>query len=138
MKSALAEKRASRTPQGRLRILIAEDNPELRRLLALTLYLDGHDIVEVADGGQLLETLATTLIEGGAASFDLLICEQRLPGILGMTILAGLRARNNETRFVLICADDATQKRARRLGGVVLDQPFDVQAIRGAVKAATA
>jgi DNA-binding response OmpR family regulator len=119
------------------RILIAEDHPELRRLLALTLYLDGHEVVEVADGGQLLETLATTLIDGGAPRFDLVICEQRLPGILGMTILSGLRARNNETRFVLICQDDATRARARRLGGVVLDQPYDVDAIRGAVRAAT-
>ena len=103
MKAALAEKRDLRTPQAPLRILVAESNLELRRLLALTLYLDGHDVVEVPDGGQLLETLATTLIEGGAVRFDLVICQQHLPGILGMTVLAGLRARNDQTPFVIIC-----------------------------------
>jgi DNA-binding response OmpR family regulator len=95
-------------------------------------------VIEVAVGGALLETLASTLIDGAHARFDLVICQQRLPGVLGMTVLAGLRARNNQTHFVLICDDDATQLRARRLGGIVLDRPFDLAAIRLAVRAAVA
>jgi CheY-like chemotaxis protein len=117
------------------RILLAEDNSELRRSLALVLEHDGHQVISVRDGGALLEALAATIVERKGPQFDLVICEQRLPGIQGMTVLSGLRARDNEIRFVLICGDPATQQRARRLGGVVLERPFDVEAIRGAVLA---
>lgn len=53
-------------------------------------------------------------------------------------MLAGLRARDNEIHFILICGDPPTQERARRLSGVVLDRPFDVEAIHAAVRMAAA
>jgi len=40
-----------------LRILLAEDDAEMRRLLALVLRRDGHQVVEARDGGELLEAL---------------------------------------------------------------------------------
>ncbi len=58
-----------------------------------------------------------------------------MPGLEGLTVLAGLRARGVSTPFVLITADPDIQARTRRLGGVVLDQPFNTQAIRYAVGA---
>src|ERR1700710_1460290 len=76
-----------------LRILLAEDNHELRRLLSFVLRREGHDVVEVHDGSALLETLAFSIVEGGMHGFDLVICEQGLPGMPGLAVLAGLRAR---------------------------------------------
>ena len=38
-----------------LRILVAEDNRTLRRLLALVLRRDGHEVAEACDAGELLE-----------------------------------------------------------------------------------
>ncbi|HLK91784.1 MAG TPA: response regulator [Polyangia bacterium] len=138
MNHTLANERDLNLSNAPLRILLAEDHGELRRLLALVLERDGHEVVQVGDGGALLEALASSLVEQGAPEFDLVICEHLLPGIQGMTVLAGLRARDNEIHFVLICGDPAMQQRARRLGGVVLDPPFDAEAIRGAVRTAAA
>jgi CheY-like chemotaxis protein len=117
-----------------LRILLAEDDREMRRLLSLILHRDGHEIVETRDAGELLEALASTLIEPGPRPFDLIVCEQSLPGIPGLTVLAGLRSRGCSTPFVLITGDEAVGEHARRLDGIVLDHPFNVEAIRLAIR----
>ena len=124
--------------EASLRILVAEDNGALRRLLALVLARDGHDVVQASDAGELLETLASSLIEEGGAPFDLVICEHSLPGSVGLAVLAGLRARDRVTPFILITADEEVQRTARRLGAVVLDHPFSVAAIRDAIQQSAA
>jgi CheY-like chemotaxis protein len=121
-----------RTP---LRILVAEDNGTLRRLLVLVLRRDGHDVVEACDAGELLETLASSWLGDGASTpIDLVICEQGLPGLAGLTVLAGLRGRDRATPFILMTGNEEVQHRARRLRAVVLDHPFNVAAIRAAIR----
>jgi len=115
-----------------LRILLAEDNDTMRRLLAFVLRADGHDVVEARDGTALLEALAASL-QTPAEAFDTIVAEQTLPGTSGLAVLGGLRARGLATPFVLITASTDAQLEAERLGGVVLDQPFNVRAIRSAV-----
>ena len=117
-----------------LRILLAEDDGEMRRLLALVLRRDGHQVVEARDGGELLEALAWTLIEPGRQDFDLVICEQSLPGVPGLTVLEGLRARDRTTPFILITRNPGLAARARRLNAFVLDRPFDARGIRSAIR----
>ena len=119
-----------------LRILLAEDNDTMRRLLGFVLRADGHDVVEARDGTELLETLAAALL-GSAPALDAIVCEQTLPGTSGLVVLSGLRARGLPIPFVLITAAIDTQGEAERLGAVVLDQPFNVRAIRGAVATST-
>jgi CheY-like chemotaxis protein len=121
-----------------LRILLGEDNETMRRLVGFVLRSDGHALTEARDGAELLEALAASLLGGAEARLDAIVSEQTLPGIDGLTILAGLRARGLPTPFVLITADVEVQARARRLGAVVLDQPFNTQAIRAAVTEASA
>jgi CheY-like chemotaxis protein len=118
-----------------LRILVAEDNGTLRRLLALVLRRDGHHVVEACDAGELLEALASSwIVDEGSGPIDLVICEQALPGLAGLTVLAGLRGRDRATPFILMTGDEDVQRRARRLRAVVLDHPFNVAAIRAAVQ----
>ena len=135
MNQALAREILLFEQETSLRILVAEDDPDLRRLLAAALRRDGHQIVEARDSAELLEALASTLIEPGASPFDLLICEQQLPGIPGLTLLAGLRARDRTTPFILITDEEAVRARAERLGGAVVDY-FDLPTIRAAVRRA--
>jgi CheY-like chemotaxis protein len=120
-----------------LRILFGEDNETMRRLVGFVLRSDGHALTEARDGAELLEALASSLLGGPDKHLDAIVSEQSLPGIEGLTILAGLRARGLPTPFVLITADLDVQTRARRLGAVVLDQPFNTQAIRDAVTEAS-
>jgi CheY-like chemotaxis protein len=112
-----------------LRILVAEAAADLRRLLGAALRRDGHDVVEARDGPELLEALASTLLDPVASPFDLVVCEHALPGMPGLSVLAGLRSRDRATPFVLVTDDPAVGWRGRRLGAAVLDR-LDVAAIR--------
>ena len=55
---------AARVPQAPRRILLASGDRELRRLMGLALRGDGHVIVEAADGSELLEAIASLVIDG--------------------------------------------------------------------------
>jgi DNA-binding response OmpR family regulator len=134
MNEALARELHFSQDELSLRVLLAEDNDQLRRLLALVLRNDGHEVVEARDGAELLETIATTLIDARAPSFDLVMCEQTLPGIPGLNVLAGLRARDRTTSFILLTGDEDVQRRALRLGAIILDHPFDLRAVQAAVR----
>jgi len=127
----------TRAPGAPLRILLADADAEMRRLLGLVLRGDGHEIVEVADGSALLEAIAALVIDG-ARPFDLIVSAQAIPGLPGVSVLAGLRSRGRRTPFVLMTGNPVVQAQARRLGAVVLDRPFDAEAIRRAVQSADA
>jgi CheY-like chemotaxis protein len=135
--SVAADRPARRAPGAPLRILLADADPEIRRLLALVLGSDGHHIVEVTDGSELLEAIASLVIDG-ARPFDLIMSAQALAGLPGVSILAGLRSRGRRTPFVLMTGNPVVQAQATRLGAVVLDRPFDAEAIRRAVQRADA
>ena len=130
-------RRAARAPDGPMRILLAEADAEMRRLLTLVLQSEGHEIVEVTDGSELLEAIASLVIDG-AQPFDLIMSAQAIPGLPGVSVLAGLRSRGRRTPFVLMTGNPVVQAQATRLGAVVLDRPFDAEAIRRAVRRADA
>jgi two-component system response regulator MprA len=127
---------ALRAPRA-LRILLAEGDEELRRLVARALTADGHEVVEAPDGSALLEAIAPLVIDG-RRSFDVIMSAQAIPGLPGVSVLAGLRSRGRRTAFVLMTGNPVVQGQARRLGAVVLEGPFDEDSIRRAVERAAA
>ena len=128
----------SRTQPGApLRILLADGDRDLRRLVSLVLRSDGHEIVEAADGRELLEAIASLVIDGDRL-FDVIVAAQAIPGLPGVSVLSGLRSRGRRTPFVLMSGNPVVQGQARRLGAIVLDRPFDANAIRRAVQQADA
>ena len=135
MNQALAREILLFEQETSLRLLVAEDDADLRRLLAVALRRDGHAVIEARDAAELLEALASTLIEPVASPFDVVICEQTLPGIPGLIVLAGLRSRQRATPFILVTDQEPVRERARRLGAATVDH-LDVQAIRAAVRRA--
>jgi CheY-like chemotaxis protein len=127
-------------PFRRSSLLLAERNQEMRALLAFVLRREGHEVVAVADGGELLEALAARSVpdphDPRLREFDAILSAQDIPGIPGLAILAGLRARGCTTPFVLMTADPHVQAHARRLGAVILDQPLSVRTIRSSLQEA--
>jgi len=123
---------AARAP---MRILLAHGDGELRRLIGLVLRSDGHDVVEATDGSELLQAIAALVIDD-ARPFDVIVSAQAIPGLPGVSVLAGLRSRGRRTPFVLMTSHPFVQAQARQLGAVVLDRPFDAAAIRRVVQQA--
>jgi two-component system cell cycle response regulator CpdR len=121
-----------------LKILLAEHDRHLRLLASIALRLDGHDVEEVADGSEMLEIMAGTIMDRDKRPFDLMITANELPGVPGFTVLAGLRARHWETPFILMTSDLEIQAQARRLGAASLGRPSNIKAIRSAIGEACA
>ncbi|MGA7119856.1 MAG: response regulator [Polyangiaceae bacterium] len=118
------------------RVLVAEDDNEMRRVVVETLQKDGYAVSEVPDGGRLLVTMAREYMhEDGAELVDLLVTDIRMPICSGMQILEQLRAVHCRLPIVLMTAfgDEATRRRARTLEAVLLDKPFQIEDLRAVV-----
>ncbi len=118
------------------RILVAEDQSEMRRLLASVLRRDGFEVVEAASGVQLLDQL-TAVREGTDLGFDLLVSDVRMPGLSGLETIERARATRALPPLIVITAfgDEETHQRAHRLGAVaIFDKPFDIDDLRTAVE----
>lgn len=67
------------------KVLIVEDNADVRSMLHTLLELEGHDVQEAADGSQGLETLARE-------AFDVAVIDIGLPGIDGYELARRARS----------------------------------------------
>lgn len=118
------------------RILVAEDDAEMRRLVVEALRKDGYTVLEAADGGRLLVTLAHQRVDhDGIDLADLVISDVRMPVVSGIEILEQVRAAHWTTPVILMTAfgDEGTRDRARSLGALLFDKPFDLDDLRTAV-----
>jgi DNA-binding response OmpR family regulator len=120
-------------------VLLAEDDEELRSLLATVLRKDGHEVVEATTGTHLLRYIEGLTREGNASRLpDVLVSDVKMPGLTGLEVAAALRIANWGVPIVLITAfgDEEAHQRASELGAVMLDKPFDLDTLRGAVREA--
>ncbi len=117
------------------RLLLAEDDFELRELLACVLRADGHEVVEARDGNELWQLLSgDSAAEAGP--FSLVVSDVRMPGLTAFDVLSKLQRAVAQTPVILITAfgDQTTHLRALRLGASrVFDKPFDCDELREAV-----
>ncbi len=131
-----ADASSAATLTGRSTVLIAEDDGDMRALLAVDLRTSGYDVVEVKNGRDLLRAIETGVVAGDRVQPDLIVSDIRMPGSTGLEVLRALRTSDWAMPVILITAfgDPETHEEARRLGAAtVLDKPFDLQTLRHAV-----
>lgn len=83
-----------------LRILYAEDVPELRHLIHEVFARDGHSVECVADGVHALETLAANQYR-----FDLLITDHHMPRMNGLDLLRNVRRMPFQGKCVVFSSE---------------------------------
>jgi DNA-binding response OmpR family regulator len=119
------------------RVLLAEDDPSLRSLIAGVLREDGLEVIEIPDGNAFVDLLADSVAADGSLSgYDLIVSDVRMPGFTALEIMAGLRRLLFRTPIFLITAfgDERTHLRAQQLGAVaVFDKPFDLDDLRASI-----
>ncbi|MBU4528650.1 MAG: response regulator [Hoeflea sp.] len=111
------------------RILIAEDEDTLRRFVARALAMDGHDIVEAADGAEALEHIE-------AEAFDLLLSDIRMPVMDGIALATATADLTPAMPILLMTGYAEQRERAEPLMRIVVDvveKPFTLPQIRQAV-----
>ena len=79
------------------RILVVDDEPAQRELVAGFLRKQGFDVVEAAGGGE-----AVTRFK--REPFDLILTDQRMPDLSGLDVLEAVRSASPETAVVIMTA----------------------------------
>ncbi|HET9989524.1 MAG TPA: response regulator [Kofleriaceae bacterium] len=115
-------------------ILLADDDCEVRRILAEAFRKSGGHITEASSGDHLLAELRDRAANRSA--FDLIVSDIRMPGLTGVEVLRVMlsaEARDDEQPFhetpvILISAfsDDEMRAEAASLGAALFSKPFDI------------
>ena len=77
------------------KILVVEDDPQLRAEIGSCLSSSGHEVESAADGNDALELLRHY-------SFDIVILDWNLPGSTGVDVLKGFRSRGGTTPVLML------------------------------------
>lgn len=122
-------------------VLLAEDDADVRRLVATALRMDGYSVVEAHDGQDLVDHIGSALlfghIRGELDPVALVISDIRMPGRTGIEVLAGLRKSEIGVSVILMTAytDPHTREHAERLGvDAFLRKPFEIDELRSIVR----
>ena len=122
-------------PSLPMSVLVADDDEDMRALVADTLRGDGHAVLETGDGEELLVALEEA-IDDPSRRPDVVVSDVKMPRLSGLGVLAALRRARLYFPVVLmtVLADESIESVARSLGAVgVLRKPFDVDDLRTAV-----
>lgn len=124
----------SSTTARPIRIFVAEDDSDLRALMARALRRDGYEVIESADGLELLDCLQDALAMPLSMP-DVIITDVMMPRYSGLGVLRALRRANWFTPVIVVSAlGEKHLEQARELGATAfLKKPFDLDALRTAV-----
>ena len=121
----------------RPRVVVAEDDPNMRELVAHILRKDDFDVEEVPDGQRLLVRLVEAFLpRRQGAVIDLIVSDVRMPFCSGLDILKKVRLSRYPVPVLLMTAfgEQGLERRVRELGGALLDKPFTPVALRRAAR----
>src|SRR3954464_3502035 len=113
-------------------VLIVDDEPNLRKILAAQLSRDGYDVLLAEDGEQGLSLLREHHI-------DLVVTDLKMPKVDGMTLLRHALAEQPELPVVMITAHGTVDTAVEALKTGAFDyitKPFDQEDVRTIVRKA--
>lgn len=91
-----------------MRILIAEDEKDLNRIITARLKEEHYSVDSCMDGGEVLEYLQS-------AEYDAVVLDIMMPVEDGLSVLKKMRGRNDSTPVILLTAKDSIEDRVKGL-----------------------
>ncbi len=82
-------------PSSKDRILVVDDQREIRNIVSRLLSFLGYEVVTAGNGREGLEFFADT-------SFDLVITDLEMPEVDGMTLASSIKERSPHTPVILV------------------------------------
>ncbi|HEY5579892.1 MAG TPA: sigma-54 dependent transcriptional regulator [Rhodoferax sp.] len=123
---------ASNTTLSSARVLVVDDEPDLRTLYELTLLREGYRVETAANLAEALQHL-------GERRFDVVITDMRLPDGLGLELIQQLRAQQRPERCVVITAYGSAENAVESLKAGAFDyltKPVDLKQFRSVIASA--
>jgi len=121
------------TPDGHVRVLVAEDQPEVRLLMQRMLTRAGYDVVVAEDG-----RVALSLAEAMGETLGLLVTDYDMPHVRGDIVATTIRANRPTLPVVLMSGFTSDGWPAGLVGAphtVVIEKPFSTQSLLQAISA---
>jgi len=106
------------------KILVADDEQNLRRVLAALLRRDGHEVVQAASGLEAIDRLADV---------DIVITDLRMPGADGMEVLRTANRNHPHVPVIMITAYGSVGQAVEAIKAGAFDyieKPFEQDSIR--------
>ncbi len=104
-------------------ILLAEDEPSLRRLIARVLRTQGYTVLEAADGNE-----ALALAQANGVKIQLLVTDVIMPGLSSKMLAEWLKQVNPHVRVLFISGyinNNAVRDAMSKPGTFFLQKPFN-------------
>ena len=123
---------------GSGRVLIVDDEDNVRKVLRLTLTKAGYDVVEADHGGKGIEVIGS---DDNALMVDVIICDIRMPKINGLEAIAFFQQQYPSVPILVVTGYPDTKMAADLLSRGVFDylvKPVDQENLLKAVSAAIA
>lgn len=119
------------TPTHDARLLVVDDEPNIRDLLASSLRFAGFDVIEAADG-------ATAYHQAQEANPDLIVLDVMLPDMDGFTVTRRLREAGSQVPVLFLTARDDMRDRVQGLtvgGDDYVTKPFGLEEVVARIRA---
>jgi DNA-binding response OmpR family regulator len=110
----------------KIRVLVIEDDGEMRSLMKDFFEAEGYEVVSVENGAEAFSKLANK-------PFDLIITDVRMPGVSGMDILPGLKRIQPNSTVIVTTAFGSEEVRRRALArgaDSFLEKPIHLTELR--------
>ena len=104
------------------RILVVDDEAEIRELLADILTTEGYDVVAVGSGED-------AILEANIGKFDIVLLDVRMPGIDGIKAYWNIKKINPSTRAIITTAfynENEIMACIHKGVDIYLPKPFEV------------
>jgi two-component system, OmpR family, response regulator MprA len=114
-----------------VRVLVVDDEPQLRRALERALKLEGYEVELAGDGEEALASV-------GGAPLDAIVLDVLMPKRDGLEVCRELRARGDKTPVLMLTARDAVQDRVDGLDAGADDyvvKPFALEELLARLRA---
>ena len=111
--------------QRAARVLVVDDDPDIRAMLELTLVAEGLDVTTAPHGAAALDAL----VQSGAPAPDVILLDMRMPVMDGWTFAERYRQTPppHVPIIVLTAAVDARQSAAQIGAAAALGKPFAIE-----------
>ena len=113
-----------------MRILVAEDQKDMNRLISKRLTAEKYSVDSCFDGLEVLEYME-------CAEYDVLILDIMMPGMDGLSVLRKLRMQKNQVPVLLLTARDGIEDRVKGLDAGANDylvKPFAVEELLARIR----
>jgi two-component system response regulator MprA len=109
-------------PAKKLRVLVTDDDPAIRTLVARVFARHGFEVVSASDGVEAIAKL-------DAESFDLLVLDLMMPRIDGIGVIKHLEKRGDNTPPILVmtaAVPDILRRLPPERVASIITKPFDL------------